>query len=160
MPEFLGNRAPHADPLARAVIAGLGMERDLENLEALYLAGICGVAYGLRQILDVQDAAGARVEKIVISGGAGESRLIRQILADATGRVVMGSASDEPVLLGSATLGAVAGGLFPDMRAAMAGLSGPGEAHQPAGGGAKALHERRFQAFTALQQAARLARGA
>ncbi|SED13272.1 FGGY-family carbohydrate kinase [Rhodobacter sp. 24-YEA-8] len=160
VPEFLGNRAPHADPHARAVIAGLGMERDLENLEALYLAGICGVAYGLRQILDVQDAAGAKVEKIVISGGAGESRLIRQILADATGRVVMGSASDEPVLLGSATLGAVAGGLFPDMRAAMAGLSGPGEAHHPAGGGVKALHERRFQAFTALQQAARLARGA
>ncbi|WP_441937559.1 FGGY-family carbohydrate kinase [Neorhizobium galegae] len=29
VPEFLGNRAPFADPHARAVIAGLGMERDL-----------------------------------------------------------------------------------------------------------------------------------
>ncbi|WP_112313318.1 FGGY-family carbohydrate kinase [Pseudogemmobacter bohemicus] len=160
VPEFLGNRAPHADPHARAVIAGLGMERDIESLEALYLAGICGVAYGLRQILDVQHAAGAKVEKIVISGGAGESRLIRQILADATGRVVMGSASDEPVLLGAATLGAVAGGLFPGMRAAMAGLSAPGEAHQPAGGAVALRHERRFRAFTLLQEAARAARNA
>ena len=30
VPEFLGNRAPFADPHARAVIAGLGMERDLD----------------------------------------------------------------------------------------------------------------------------------
>lgn len=157
VPEFLGNRAPHADPHARAVIAGLGMERDIESLEALYIAGICGVAYGLRQILEAQDAKGARVEKIVISGGAGESRLIRQVLADATGRVVMGSGSDEPVLLGSATLGAVAGGLYPDMRSAMAGLSRAGDEHQPALGEVAALHERRFRAFTALQDAARLA---
>lgn len=51
VPEFLGNRAPHADPHTRAVIAGLGMEADIDNLAALYIAGICGIGYGLRQII-------------------------------------------------------------------------------------------------------------
>ena len=71
VPEFLGNRAPHADPLARAVIAGLGMESDLDSLVALYIAGLCGIGYGLRQIIETQAAAGAPIERVVISGGAG-----------------------------------------------------------------------------------------
>lgn len=40
VPEFLGNRAPFADPHARAVIAGLGMERDFHSLVAPYVAGL------------------------------------------------------------------------------------------------------------------------
>ena len=48
VPEFLGNRAPLADPQARAVIAGLGMDDDLASLIALYVAGLCGIGYGLR----------------------------------------------------------------------------------------------------------------
>src|SRR5690606_5089238 len=91
VPEFLGNRAPFADPHARAVIAGLGMEQDVSSLVSLYIAGICGIGYGLRQILETQDRAGAIVERIMISGGAGQDPLVRQILADAAGRPVLGS---------------------------------------------------------------------
>jgi len=43
VPEFLGNRAPFADPKARALIAGLGMESDIESLVAFYVAGSCGI---------------------------------------------------------------------------------------------------------------------
>ncbi|MGY4343731.1 FGGY-family pentulose kinase [Bradyrhizobium sp. GM7.3] len=46
VPEFLGNRAPFADPGARALIAGLDMRSDLESLLALYLAGLCGLGCG------------------------------------------------------------------------------------------------------------------
>jgi ribulose kinase len=74
VPEFLGNRAPLADPHAKAIIAGLGMERDLDNLMALYVAGLCGIGYGLRQIIDAQKACGIHSENIVISGGAGSIR--------------------------------------------------------------------------------------
>ncbi|VDC23377.1 FGGY-family carbohydrate kinase [Pseudogemmobacter humi] len=155
VPEFLGNRAPHADPHARAVISGLGMERDLDSLLALYVAGLCGIGYGLRQILEAQDEAGAKVEKIVISGGAGQSALVRQILADATGRPVLAPEAEEPVLLGAAVLGAVAGGLFPNMRAAMSGLSRAGAGTLPAGGDIGALHDRRYHAFCRLQALAR-----
>ena len=63
VPEFLGNRAPLADPHARAVIAGLGMESDLDSLVVLYVAGLCGIGYGLRQIIDAQAAAGAPIAR-------------------------------------------------------------------------------------------------
>ncbi|XBY06345.1 FGGY-family carbohydrate kinase [Escherichia coli] len=55
---------PFADPHARAVICGSGMERDLDNLLALYIAGLCGIGYGLRQILDAQTAQGVVSKKI------------------------------------------------------------------------------------------------
>ena len=85
VPEFLGNRAPFADPHTRAVISGLGMDQGLESLISLYIAGLCGIGYGLRQIIEAQCDAGAPIQRIVISGGAGRSPLIRQLLADATG---------------------------------------------------------------------------
>ena len=155
VPEFLGNRAPHADPHARAIIAGLGMERDLDSLAALYLAGICGIGYGLRQIIETQAQAGAAIEKVVISGGAGQSALIRQILADAIGKPVLAGRAEEPVLLGAAILGSVAAGLYPDLRSAMAELSHAGAICLPADGVITALHRSRYEAFQRLQALAR-----
>ena len=155
VPEFLGNRAPFADPHARAAIVGLGMERDLDNLVSLYIAGLCGIGYGLRQIIDAQAAAGAPVEKIVISGGAGQLDLVRQLLADATGKPLLSTRSEEPVLLGAAILGSVAGGAFEDVRSAMAALSATDRIYRPAGSEAAALHARRYDAFKRLQQLAR-----
>jgi D-ribulokinase len=155
VPEFLGNRAPLADPQARAVIAGLGMETDIESLVALYVAGICGIGYGLRQIIETQAAAGAPIERVVISGGAGRGGLVRQLLADVTGKPVLATRADEPVLLGAAILGGVAGGQFPDLATAMAAMSHIGQAHEPAQGEIAALHESRFRAFRQLQAVAR-----
>ena len=155
VPEFLGNRAPFADPHARAAIVGLGMERDLDNLVALYIAGLCGIGYGLRQIIDAQASAGASIDKIVISGGAGQLDLVRQLLADATGKPLLATRAEEPVLLGAAILGSVAGGAFPDVGAAMAALSATDRTYQPAGAETAALHARRYDAFRRLQSLAR-----
>ncbi|TWG89471.1 D-ribulokinase [Mesorhizobium sp. J18] len=155
VPEFLGNRAPFADPHARAVIAGLGMEQGVESLVALYVAGICGIGYGLRQILETQDAAGARIERIMISGGAGQDPLVRQLLADAAGRPVLGSRVEEPVLLGAAILGAVASGIYPNIVTAMEHMSGTSGSYLPAGGAIAAEHDTRYRAFLSLQHVAR-----
>jgi len=155
VPEFLGNRAPLADPHARAVIAGLGMDNnDIESLIALYIAGVCGIAYGLRQIIEAQTAAGAPIERIMISGGAGRLDLVRQLLADATGKPVMAIEAEEPVLLGAAMLGSVAAGVFGDVAAAMARMSRIGRAYQPCAGALKSVHDRRFNAFERLQSVA------
>ncbi len=155
VPEFLGNRAPHADPHTRAIVAGLGMERDLDSLLALYVAGLCGIGYGLRQIIEAQANAGARIERIVISGGAGRSDLVRQILADATGIEVAAPASEEPVLLGSAMLAAVAARVHSDIPAAMAGMASFAKRYRPSGKGNQALHRRRFELFGKFQSLAR-----
>ncbi|WP_421579022.1 FGGY-family carbohydrate kinase [Shinella sp. M31] len=155
VPEFLGNRAPFADPHARAAIVGLGMERDLDNLVALYIAGLCGIGYGLRQIIEAQAAAGAPVDKIVISGGAGQLDLVRQLLADSAGKPLLSTRAEEPVLLGAAILGSVAGGAFPDVRDAMAALSAVNRTYHPAGAETEALHAKRYDAFRRLQDLAR-----
>lgn len=155
VPEFLGNRAPFADPHARAIIAGLGMERDIDNLVALYIAGLCGIGYGLRQIIDVQASSGAPIDKIVISGGAGQLDLVRQLLADATGKPVLATRSEEPVLLGAAMLGSVAAGAFPDLRSAMAALSVTDRTFLPVGNEIAGLHASRYDVFLKLQSLGR-----
>ncbi len=158
VPDFLGNRSPHADPAARAVIAGLGMERDLEHLVALYVAGILGIGYGLRQIIETSRANGATIDTIVLSGGAGRDPLIQQLLADCTGLAVLAPEQTDPVLLGAAMLGATASGAFASLSDAMRGMAPAAKTLTPADGGIAAMHERRYAAFERLQQAARHAR--
>ncbi|MFM0323153.1 FGGY-family carbohydrate kinase [Caballeronia glebae] len=155
VPEFLGNRAPFADPHARAVIAGLGMETGLDSLVALYVAGVCSIGYGLRQIIEAQAEAGAPIERVMISGGAGRLDLVRQLLADATGKPVLATHAEEPVLLGAAMLGAVAGGVFDDVRSAMSGMARVKETYSPATGDLAQLHDARYRAFIRIQRCAR-----
>ena len=157
VPEFLGNRAPFAEPHARGLIAGLGMERDLESLLSLYVAGLCGIGYGLRQIIEAQGTAGISTQSIAISGGAGQHGLTRQLLADACGLPVVVPAGGEPVLLGSAMLGAVAGGAMGSLETAMQTMS-RGEATYVPVQASLDLHGKRYEAFKQLQSAARLLR--
>ncbi|MDQ7246258.1 FGGY-family carbohydrate kinase [Dongia sedimenti] len=134
LPEFLGNRSPFADPDARAIMAGLDLERTIESLEALYVAGLCGLAYGLADVVDAMRAQGIQCGLMVISGGAAKSPLVRQIMADTTGLAVALPATPEPVLLGSAMLGAVAGGAYESIDAAMHAMSKLGEIAAPDAG--------------------------
>ncbi|TIS32267.1 MAG: ribulokinase, partial [Mesorhizobium sp.] len=122
-------------------------------LVALYVAGLCGLGYGARQILAAMHGRGIKIDTIAISGGAGQSPLVRQLIADSTGKVVYAPTSPEPVLLGSAMLGAVAAGRHSDLRAAMAAMSEVGEVYSP-NAALAACHDRRFAAFERLQAAA------
>lgn len=159
VPEFLGNRAPFADPNAKAVVSGLDADVSTESLIGLYVAGITGLGYGLRQILAVQAANGVDPTMVVISGGAGEHSIIKQLLADAAGIPIAEPGAVEPVLLGSAMLGAVASGVKPSIAQAMTEMSSLGRVYTPTTGRIEQVHSRRFQAFEALQNAARSARG-
>lgn len=158
VPEFLGNRAPHADPHARAVIAGLDLEDDLDSLVKLYLAGLCGLAYGARQIVEAMAAQGIALQQIIVSGGAAQSPLVRQVIADATGLEVAVAETPEPVLLGSAMLGAVAGKAYPTLSEAMSGMSALGATYAPNEAGMKAFHDAKFKVYELLQAAGRQAR--
>jgi len=131
LPEFLGNRSPHADPDSRAVVAGLDLDADLTALERLFVAGLCGLAYGLADVIDAFAANGVTGDLIVIGGGAGRSSLVRQIMADTTRLAVAVPDSPEPVLLGAATLGAVAAGTNCSLNDAMAAMSAVGDLSAP-----------------------------
>ncbi|MFC3072168.1 FGGY-family carbohydrate kinase [Shinella pollutisoli] len=155
VPEFLGNRSPHADPDARAVIAGIGLETGVDSLVSLYVAGLCGIGYGLRQLLDKLSEAEIAIDLIVASGGAAQSGLVRQVLADTTGVALSAADTDEPVLLGAAMLGAVAAGRYPSLNAAMTAMSRLATVFRPAGGDIAAAHAARYRAFERLQAVAR-----
>ncbi|MBN9335920.1 FGGY-family carbohydrate kinase [Devosia sp.] len=153
VPEFLGNRAPNANPLAKAIMSGLGMDRSEASLVNLYVAGLLGLGYGLRQILDVSDAAGLQIQSIYISGGAGRSKLVRQLLADASGLPVAVTAAGEPVLLGAAMRGATASQAFASPRDAMSAMSKTQEIVAP-NEDWQAYHQQRYLAFRQLQSLA------
>ena len=110
LPDFLGNRSPHADPAARGAIVGFDLRDDEESAMALYVAGLCGLAQGLGQVIRLLERNGFACDALVASGGAARSALVRQIVADAIGRPVAAPETSEPVLLGAAMLGAVAAG--------------------------------------------------
>ncbi|MEM8728728.1 MAG: FGGY-family carbohydrate kinase [Pseudomonadota bacterium] len=153
LPDLLGNRAPHADPSATAAVTGLTLAKDPEDLLATYVAAVLGVGYGLRQIMEAQASYGVRPSAIVISGGAGESAVVKQLLADASGYPILATHSPEPVLLGAAMLGAVASGGEPDLASAMGRMSAIKDRYTPSSGAIRTLHNARFAAFEILQTA-------
>lgn len=155
VPEFLGNRAPYADPHATAVVSGLTLETGFDDLLASYIAGIFGVGYGLRQIIEAQRAHDFAPHAVVISGGAGESDMMKQLLADASGVPILSITCPEPVLLGAAMLGGVASGHYGSLQDCMKTMSHIGKRFEPAGEGFARHHDARFKAYLALQHADR-----
>ena len=156
-PDFLGNRSPFADPFAKGAIVGLDLRDDEVGAFSLFVAGLCGLAQGLGQVIRSLEAGGYDFDTLVVSGGAGRSALVRQIIADATGKRVAAPGTSEPVLLGAAMLGAVAAGRH-TLRGAMAAMSRLESFHEPAGGEIAALHARKRRAFETLQDAERRVR--
>src|SRR6267142_2505671 len=131
LPEFLGNRSPFADPDSRAIVAGMDLDVDVESMERLFVAGLCGLAYGLADVVDAFRSHGVDSDLMVIGGGAGRSSLVRQIMADTTGLTVALPETQEPVLLGAAMLGAVAGGAYGSIADAMTSMSAIGWLSEP-----------------------------
>jgi FGGY-family pentulose kinase/HAD superfamily hydrolase (TIGR01509 family) len=159
LPSFIGERAPLADAAARGGVVGLALRGDMESLEELYVAGLCGLAYGIAGIVAAYERAGYAFDTIVASGGAAQSRLVRQIVADVCDLPVASPETPEPVLLGSAMLGATAAG-FETLTSAMASMSTLAEQVEPAGGAIAAFHARKRRAAAILGRAEREARKA
>ena len=152
LPEFLGNRSPYADPDSRAVIAGLDLDADLGAMERLFMAGLCGLAYGLADVIDAFKTHGVRSNMIVMGGGAGRSPLVRQIMADTTGLRVALPQTQEPVLLGAAMLGAVAAGAYASLGETMAAMSALGRQAEPTAPGLSEFHRRKREVYGLLRQ--------
>ena len=152
LPEFLGNRSPYADPHARAVIAGLGLDCDLESLERVFVSALCGLAYGLAEVVDVMRVHGIPCQMMMISGGAGHSPLVRQIMADTTGITVGLPSTAEPVLLGAAMLGAVAAGAFPSLRGAMKAMSRLGPLTLPSASNMADFHSAKRRVYALMRK--------
>jgi len=157
LPDFLGNRSPLADPNARGALVGLDLSDDYDSLLTLYVATLNGLAHGVGQIMDVLERGGYGFDMLVVSGGAGRSPLVRQTIADATGRTVGVPETTEPVLLGAAMLAAVAAGRY-DRETVMSAMSRLAQEVTPAGGEIAALHARKRRILELAQETERRTR--
>jgi len=154
LPDFIGRRSPDPDAGARAAVVGLDFAEDDASRHGLYMAGLTGLAHGLAQVLRTLETDGFAFDLLTASGGASRSALVRQVVADATGRRVAVPETTEPVLLGGAMLGAVAAGRH-TMASAMTAMSRLGEVKEPAGGEIAAFHARKRIAFETLRRTER-----
>jgi len=119
LPYLVGERTPHNDPHARGVLTGLSLGTDRG---ALARAVLEGVAYGLRDCLELIRASGATNEdRALISGGGARSDLWCQIVADVLGIAVARLHETPGPAYGAALLAAVGLGRFADVDAACAG---------------------------------------
>src|SRR5262249_1286192 len=160
LPEFLGNRSPYADPDTRAVIAGLDLDTDVCAMERLFVAGLCGLAYGLADVIDAFRAHGVGSSVIVMGGGAGQSPLVRQVMADTTGLTVALPQSAEPVLLGAAMLGVVAAGSYTSLSQTMTSMSALGRLAEPGSPGMRQFHRSKREVYRMLRGLDRESRNA
>lgn len=110
-----GNRTPYVDPEARGIMRGFSLGHTTGHVFRAILEGVC---YGTEHILRTFRANGYTVQEMVGAGGATRSRLWMQMHADVSNvPITLTEVADAPSL-GSAILGAVAAGLFPDVAAA------------------------------------------
>jgi xylulokinase len=116
-PYLAGERTPHADPLARGAFVGLTHRHDRG---ALARAVLEGVAYGLRDSLEVLRSLGCRLEVGRASGGGARSALWLEIVASVLGLPLERTVVEEGAAHGAALLGGVAGGVFADAHEAVA----------------------------------------
>ncbi len=118
LPYLSGERSPHPDPLARGAFVGLTLGHDRRHLVRAVLEG---VAYGLRDGLDLMLAAGIPAPRQVrVSGGGTVSPLWRQILADVLGTELATVNTSEGAAYGAAVLAAVGAGWYATVDAACA----------------------------------------
>ena len=110
-PYLAGERTPHADPAARGAFTGLSLRHDRG---ALWRAMLEGVAYGLRDSLELLRALGVRAEVGRVSGGGARSTLWLRIVASVLGLPLERTESEEGSAFGAALLAGVKAGVFAD----------------------------------------------
>jgi FGGY-family pentulose kinase len=114
---FQGTRTPHTDPLVRGMFWGLALGHTEGHLYRAILEGIC---YGTEDSLRTFRQHRFEPRLNIASGGPTRSDLWMQIHADVSGvPIAFNRVGDGPVL-GSAILGAVGAGLYPDIPTAVA----------------------------------------
>jgi xylulokinase len=108
-PYLAGERTPHADPDARGAFVGLSLRHDRG---ALVRAVLEGVAYGLRDSLELLRGLGVQPGSGRVSGGGARSELWRRIVASVLELPLERTAAEEGSAYGAALLAGCAAGTF------------------------------------------------
>lgn len=112
LPYLMGERSPHNNPDARAMFIGMSMDTTREDMTQAVLEG---VAFGLRDSLEVARSLGISIGRTKICGGGAKSSLWKRIIANVMDMKVDVIESEEGPALGGAMLAAVGCGEYPDV---------------------------------------------
>ena len=120
LPYLTGERTPHLDPGARGAFFGLTSRHNVSHLTRAVMEG---VAFSLRDSLEIMVALGTNPTQIRATGGGARSPLWRQLLADVFGRPIVRTLAVEGPASGAALLAGVTAGVFENVEEACAGIS-------------------------------------
>ncbi|MDE5587925.1 MAG: xylulokinase [Acetatifactor sp.] len=109
LPYLMGERSPHNNPNARAVFIGMTMDTTRADMTQAVLEG---VAFALRDSLEVAKSLGIDIKRTKICGGGAKSPLWKKIVANVLNLKVDVIESEEGPAMGGAMLAAVACGEY------------------------------------------------
>jgi xylulokinase len=115
LPYLTGERTPYPDPYARGAFFGLSLRHGRPHMARAILEG---VAYGLRDSLEVLREMGLSTSEVRASGGGARSALWLQIQADVTGSPLSTLNVEEGPAFGVALLAGVGAGIWGSVPAA------------------------------------------
>ena len=149
LPYLMGERSPHNDPDARGAFIGMTMGTTREDMTQAILEG---VAFALRDSLEVARSLGIDISRTKICGGGAKSVLWKRIVANILNLEVDVIESEEGPALGGAMLAAVACGEYEGVEAAAEAIVRVVDTVEPE----KELvekYEKRYQEFRSLYPA-------
>lgn len=109
LPYLVGERTPHFDPGARGALIGLTLRHGRAHIVRAIMEG---VAFALRDGLEVMRALGPGPAQVVSAGGGGSKQPWQGILASVFGLPVMPAAGAERTAVGAALLAGLATGVY------------------------------------------------
>lgn len=109
LPYLMGERSPINDTNARAVLIGMTMDTTRAEVTQAVLEG---VAFAIRDSLEVARSQGIGIEKSMICGGGAKSALWKKILANILNIELDSPASEQGPGMGGAMLAMVAEGTY------------------------------------------------
>lgn len=119
LPYLMGERSPHNDPKARGTFIGMTMDTTRADMTQAVLEG---VAFGLRDSLEVARSLGVKAERTKICGGGAKSPLWKRIIANVMNLKVDVIESEEGPGYGGAILAAVGCGEYGSVEEAVGKL--------------------------------------
>ena len=119
LPYLMGERSPHNNPDARGAFIGMSMDSTRADMTQAVLEG---VAFGLRDSVEVARKLGIKLERTKICGGGAKSPLWKKIIANVMNLKVDVIESEEGPGYGGAILAAVACGEYASVEEAASKL--------------------------------------
>lgn len=109
LPYLMGERTPHLNPDARAVLFGLTAAHTRSDVIRSVMEG---VTYALKDCLEIIKGMGVEAKHVIASGGGGRSELWRQMQADIFDSPIVTINSSEGPALGAAILAGVGAAVY------------------------------------------------